>query len=93
MEIPMKVLILFISAMGFTALSNAADINNGSELHAENCTACHGSAIYTRESRFVQNLANLGTQVRFCKDNLGIAWFDDEVDDVVEFLNKNYYHY
>jgi hypothetical protein len=93
MEIAMRILILFISAISFTALSSAADIENGGELHAENCTACHDSAMYTRENRFVQSLANLGTQVRFCKDNLGITWFDDEVDDVVGFLNQNYYHY
>jgi hypothetical protein len=85
--------ILFIAAVSFTVLSNAADIGNGSELHVESCTACHDSAMYTRENRFVQSLANLGTQVRFCKDNLGITWFDDEVDDVVGFLNQNYYHF
>jgi hypothetical protein len=79
--------------MSFSALANAADIANGGALHAEKCTACHDSAIYTRENRFVQTLPKLGTQVRFCKDNLGISWFDDEVDDVVEFLNKKYYHY
>ncbi len=89
----MKFIILFISAMSFATSSYAADINNGSELHAENCTACHDSALYTRENRRVQTLPNLGTQVRFCKDNLGITWFDDEVDDVVGFLNKNYYHF
>ena len=49
--------------------------------------------MYTRENKFVQSLANLGTQVRFCKDNLGITWFDNEVDDVVGFLNQNYYHF
>ena len=89
----MKFLILFVSAISFAASANAADISNGSELHAENCTACHDSSLYTRENRRVQTLPRLGTQVRFCKDNLGITWFDDEVDDVVGFLNENYYHF
>jgi len=89
----MRVLILFIAAMSFTALSRAAEVENGGELHAESCIACHDSAMYTRENRRVQNLPGLGTQVRFCKDNLGITWFDDEVDDVVDYLNQSYYHF
>ena len=89
----MRILVLLISAISFTPLSDAADIFNGNILHAEKCTSCHDSAIYIRENRKVQTLAKLGSQVRFCKDNLGIAWFDDEVDDVTGFLNSNYYHF
>jgi hypothetical protein len=73
--------------------SFAADIFNGDELHSQSCTGCHDSAVYIRENRIAQTLPRLGTQVRFCKNNLGIAWFDDEVEDVIGFLNKNYYHF
>ena len=89
----MRVFVLLISAIGFTSLSDAADLFNGDILHSEKCTGCHDSAIYIRENRKVQTLPRLGTQVRFCKDNLGIAWFDDEVEDVVGYLNSNYYHF
>lgn len=89
----MKTFSLLICAITFSTSSSAADIGNGSELHLEPCTRCHDSAIYTRADRKVQNLPNLGTQVRFCKDNLGVTWFDDEVDDVIGFLNQNYYHF
>lgn len=89
----MKTLSLLICAITFATSSSAADSGNGSELHLESCTRCHDSAIYTRADRKVQNLPSLGTQVRFCKDNLGVTWFDDEVDDVIGFLNQNYYHF
>ena len=89
----MKIFTLLILAITFAASSSAADIDNGDELHSESCTRCHDSAIYTREDRKVQSLAKLGTQVRFCKDNLGVTWFDDEVDDVIGFLNNKYYHF
>ena len=46
----------------------AADIENGDDLHFENCTGCHDSTAYTRDNRVVQSLARLGTQVRFCRD-------------------------
>jgi len=89
----MRIFCGLIFAMAFTASSNAADIDSGGELHSESCTRCHDSAIYTREDRKVQSLAKLGTQVRFCKDNLGVTWFDDEVGDVIGFLNNKYYHF
>lgn len=83
--------VVFIA--GFSISASAADLFNGETLHSESCTGCHDSAVYTRENRRVQDLPGLGTQVRFCKDNLGVAWFDDEVDDVIGYLNKNYYHF
>jgi hypothetical protein len=71
----------------------AADIENGADLHFTNCTGCHDESVYTRENRRVNSLERLGTQVRFCKDNLELTWFDEDVDDVVEYLNQNYYHF
>ena len=82
--------ILVISVIGPAA---AADIENGDDLHFENCTGCHDETVYTRENRNVQSMERLGLQVRFCKDSLELSWFDEDVDDVVEFLNQNYYHF
>lgn len=71
----------------------AADIDNGDDLHFSNCTGCHDASVYTRDNRRVRSLAQLGTQVRFCKDTLELTWFDDEVEDVIGYLNKTYYHF
>jgi hypothetical protein len=73
--------------------SQAADIDNGDDLHFANCTGCHDESVYTRDNRRVSSLPQLGTQVRFCKDSLGLTWFDDEVEDVIGYLNKTYYHF
>jgi len=89
----MKILVTTFFLAGFTQTALAADIENGDELHFDNCTGCHDSTAYTRENRKVQSLVRLGSQVRFCKDNLGLTWFDDEVDDVIGYLNKKYYHF
>lgn len=83
-------LLLLIIFVGPVA---AADIENGDELHFENCTGCHDEAVYIRENRKVQSLERLAVQVRFCKDSLELGWFDEDVDDVVEFLNQNYYRF
>ena len=87
----------YASAVFFLYLgsSQAADIDidNGDDLHFTNCTGCHNESVYTRENRRVTSLPRLGTQVRFCKDSLGLTWFDDEVEDVIGYLNKTYYHF
>ena len=71
----------------------APDLANGEKLVTENCSRCHDGSVYTRPNRRVKTLPGLGKQVRFCKDNLGITWFDDEVNDVIYFLNDRYYHF
>ena len=80
-------------ASAFAVPVHAADIDNGDDLHFENCTGCHQEEVYTRTNRVVTNLAHLGRQVRFCKDALNLTWFDDEVEDVIAYLNKTYYHF
>ena len=89
----MKKILTALLATVFTAPLHAADVENGADLHFENCTGCHQSEVYTRSDRRVTSLDLLGRQVRFCKDNLGLTWFDDEVDDVIAYLNQNYYHF
>ena len=82
--------LFIIAAVGVTP-ALAADIDNGDELHLDSCTGCHDSQVYTREERKIRDLAALGRQVRFCKDTIGVPWFDDEVEDVIAYLNHTYY--
>lgn len=77
----------------FVLPATAADIENGDDLHFENCTGCHQEEIYTQDNRNVRSMQRLVLQVRFCKDTLELSWFDEDVDDVAEFLNQTYYHF
>ena len=89
----MKKTPLALVLTGMVHSGMAADIENGDDLHFEHCTGCHDSTVYTRENRNVRSLERLGSQVRFCKTSLELTWFDDEVDDVIEFLKKSFYHF
>jgi len=89
----MRLFYISLFAVFHAGSALAVDIDNGNDLHFENCTGCHDSTAYTRDNRVVQSLARLGTQVRFCKDSLELTWFDDEIDDVIGYLNKEYYHF
>lgn len=71
----------------------AADAVHGQQLHAEQCLRCHGSEAYTREDRRVQSLDGLKNQVAMCALQLDVAWFDEEVEDVVLYLNQLFYHF
>jgi uncharacterized membrane protein len=88
----MKHIFLLIFAM-FSGSALAADIDNGEDLHFEHCTGCHSEEVYTRDNRKMKDLAQLGKQVRFCQNAVGATWFDDEVEDVIEYLNATYYHF
>jgi len=77
----------------FVLPATAADIENGDDLHFENCTGCHQEEIYTQDNRNVRSMERLVLQVRFCKDTLELSWFDEDVDDVAGFLNQAYYRF
>ncbi len=91
MNLLLKTTFLLIGLFSFPTY--AANLDNGSELHKDNCTRCHDKSVYTRPNRSVGSLPKLGSRVRLCQNNLGITWFDDEVEDVVHYLDKSYYHF
>jgi len=91
--------IVFISAISVSniCVAEADDITDplahGEQAHQTHCYKCHSDDIYTRENRIVKSIDALSKQVVRCKDNLGIPWFDEDADAVVQFLNKKYYRF
>lgn len=93
-------LALFALPLLLGGAAHAADAKRGQQMVEGNCVSCHasmfggdGSSIYTRPDRKVKSLAGLTKQVNFCKTTLGMQWFDDEVADVVGYLNDKYYKF
>ncbi len=74
-------------------LAMAADTGHGKSLQQENCMSCHDTAVYTRQDRKVTSLAGLDKQVRRCELSLGLKWFDEDVADVVAYLNDAFYKF
>lgn len=100
MKVRLNTALLPLLAAGLFSGSAVADADRGKALHEQQCIACHasrfgnnGADIYTRQDRRVNDLAALHKQVTRCKDNLSITWFDDQVSDVVEYLNASYYKF
>lgn len=66
----------------------------GESLHADKCTSCHGTEVYTREDRRINSLASLEGQVKHCMKAAAKAdWTASETDSVVEYLNTKYYKF
>jgi len=94
--------IMFISVLMLIphATLHAADLERGKALHDENCISCHaaqlggdGTGIYTRENRKMESYPALDKQVRRCRDSLGMPWPEEQIIDVITYLNQNFYHY
>jgi mono/diheme cytochrome c family protein len=77
----------------WTGAAGAADLENGRGLHEQHCVRCHTPALYVREKRLVSDYEALRERVRQCELAVELAWFDEEVDDVAEYLNDIYYRF
>lgn len=93
-------LILLSTLMINAQAADSADLAAGKKLVEAHCISCHassfggdGSGIYTREYRKVRSLAGLKAQVTNCNTMLNLKWFDDDEQQVVQYLNHTYYHF
>ncbi len=86
-------LIAAITVGGFITASVQADDSDVDFMVQEKCTSCHESAVYTRPDRRVHSLQQLSAMVRACNTETGAQWFDDEVDLVIDYLNRQYYKF
>ena len=57
------------------------------------CQKCHGTEVFIREDRKVKSLKALETQVRMCDSQLSVNWFDEDISDVVAYLNEAFYKF
>ncbi|MGD2081781.1 MAG: cytochrome c [Chromatiales bacterium] len=70
-----------------------ADPAAGKALLETHCFRCHGTEVYTREDRRVQNLSQLRNQVQRCDQMLGLKWFETDIENVTAYLNQAYYKF
>ncbi|WP_229007485.1 cytochrome c [Methylophilus sp. Leaf408] len=80
--------------------AGSPDFQAGEKLVKTHCISCHassfggdGSGIYTREYRKVRSFNGLKAQVTNCNTMLNLKWFDDDEQQVVQYLNHTYYHF
>jgi uncharacterized protein (DUF2252 family) len=84
---------LIFAVLLTTGSYTLADAEHGKQLHDEHCMKCHDTSVYTRETRRVTDNDALVKQVKRCELNLGLQWFDNDVNDVVQHLNQSFYKF
>jgi len=70
-----------------------ADSAKGKELHDAHCMKCHDTGVYTRAERFISSRDALKKQVNRCQLNVGAQWFDEDINDVVQYLDETFYQF
>ncbi|OUT96859.1 MAG: hypothetical protein CBC01_07580 [Betaproteobacteria bacterium TMED41] len=92
---------IFLSFPCFADPFMAGDLVLGEKLHKESCSSCHdgmvpggnGDELYLSEFRAINSSSKLKSQVEFCANQNGVAWFEDEIESVSRYLNNNFYKF
>jgi len=76
------------------------DAAHGKQLYDAKCTSCHisqfggdGSGIFTRKDRRIKTIEGLTGQVNNCNAMAHAALSDDDINDVVKYLNDAFYKF
>ncbi|GAA0402387.1 hypothetical protein GCM10009133_08910 [Cocleimonas flava] len=97
----MKFLSLALSSLllssAFSVSAFADEEMSGKALHDENCLNCHrgnhDEKFYTRKDRRIKDFKGLGSMVRMCDANLGTSLFDEDMEEITEYLNDSFYKF
>ncbi len=94
----MKKIVLILSGLLLSASALAADgvvdADNGKrvfEADPTKCISCHSNGEHFKDN--AKTVADIDKWVRRCDIHFGTNWFEDDVLDVVAYLNRDYYKY
>jgi cytochrome c5 len=65
--------------------------SRGQMLYENHCQDCHTSVVHVREMRRVHSVNDLEHWVKRWAETLKLSWGKDEINDVVNYLNQQYY--
>lgn len=80
-----------------TPLANgqATSLNEGrgEMLYQNHCIACHTTQVHWRDRRLAKDWPSLRAQVRRWQRNTGLAWNEEDIEAVSQYLNQRYYRF
>jgi mono/diheme cytochrome c family protein len=85
--------LLILATTTASAALLPGDSARGQTLHGQQCTACHGSEVYTRPNRSVKSAEGLIGRVQGCVRQTGAKLDRDQVNDVVKYLDESFYKF
>lgn len=81
------------SASASAAGGRSTDPARGERLYQQHCGACHTPGIHYRRDTLPMSRDELLGLVDLFRRQAGLAWTPEEIDDVVEYLNRTRYHF
>jgi mono/diheme cytochrome c family protein len=88
--------VLGIAVMATIALAQGAEVpslERGRALYENHCRVCHTQQVHERPNRLPLDLADLRLIVDNWQKQEGLRWSNQDVEDVVWFLNQTRYRY
>lgn len=86
----MKLKTLLTGSIVFFASTTAYAEHPGKVLHEQaKCMGCHTAKPYDKNK--TPTYAKLVSTVSFCNDNLNAGMFEDEIEQLADYLNQIYY--
>ncbi|MDP2007542.1 MAG: cytochrome C [Rubrivivax sp.] len=73
-------------------LTGAWAQTRGELLYLTHCEACHTAQVHWRDDRQVVDWPSLRAQVRRWQSADRLAWPDDDIEAVAQYLNALFYH-
>ena len=70
----------------------AQDLQRGKLLYETHCATCHTERLHGREKTAVKNMADLRDMVALWAKQTKRSFTPDELEDVVQHLNRSHYH-
>ena len=83
---------LLISALGLSSATQAQNFARGQELYNQQCQSCHEDLMHAR-NRKLKTLNGLRSRIQDWSSHSGNSWKAEEIDDVLYYLNKSFYHF
>jgi mono/diheme cytochrome c family protein len=90
---PLATLALALAAPLFAQSPMEPAPSGGALLYQTHCIGCHDKQIHWRDDRLAKDWATLAAQVRRWQTNTGLQWTDQEIDEVVRYLNRTIYKF
>jgi mono/diheme cytochrome c family protein len=91
--VKMAFAMLTITLLSISPFAMSANPERGKLLYKNHCIKCHTSGVHIRKKRKAKNIGDITYQVNRWVTNNKLDWTQNEIDDVVRYLNTKYYGY
>jgi cytochrome c553 len=80
-----------VTTLAFAPPGAAQDFQRGRLLYENHCNQCHEDHVHQRGESRLRSQAEVSRYVRIWQKQLKLGWSDDDIADVLFYLNERYY--